>query len=134
MVGSSESSPQPATPPAAVAVSKKPTPTEPSPEEVAPAPVVSAVTSAALASVVAVRQRIQPEFPPGGVVAILPGIVIPLLVIMFVGWLAVAASHLMFGMGSLFAWSSPFSQQNPFSQQDPYRSRNPIFGFPNRRR
>lgn len=129
MVGSGESPPQPATPPATAPRAIKPAPAEPQPGEPSLVLGPSAVTAAALASIVAVRQPIHPEFPQGGFVALIPAIVVPLLAIMFAGWAVVAASNLLLGLSSPFAPSNPFARQRSFSSPNPF-----LFSFPNQRR
>ena len=86
----------------------------------APAPSVEApVTEAALASIVAVRQRIRPEFPVGGLVAMIPSLVITLLVIILALGAVSLVGRIFFPglyygtMMSLFAPAPPFPAQFP---------------------
>lgn len=84
------------------------------------APGTASVTEAALASIVEVRQLIRPEFTRGGLVALIPSLVIALLVVM----LAVGAIALVSGL--LSGGNNPFAPSSPFAPSLP--------GFPNPRR
>ena len=101
------------------------TPAASAPAEVQPPPVLSPprpsgtlsathtspMTEAALASIVEVRQPIRPEFAPGGLVALIPSLVIAALVVMLVIAGLVLISHEMFGP------FSPLSLLNPFARR-----------------
>jgi hypothetical protein len=69
------------------------------------------MTDAALASIVEVRQAIRPEFSPGGLVALMPTIVIAALAVM----LAVGAITLIGQM--VLGPFSPFALFNPFARR-----------------
>ena len=86
------------------------------------------VTDAALASIVAVRRPIRPEFAPGGLVALIPALVIVAVLVMLVIGLAAAASPELFGP------FGPLSDFNVFGQARPSTPPNAFFpGYPYRR-
>jgi hypothetical protein len=69
------------------------------------------MTEAALASIVEVRQPIRPECAPGGLVALMPTIVIALLVLLLVIAALVLISQRMFGPFGLFGLFNPFARR-----------------------
>jgi hypothetical protein len=90
-----------------------PLPTSPPLPRAVERPKVRSPTETALASIVEVRQRIRPEFPPGGAIALVPGIVIvllligPLLVgIATLGW-SLAGWNRLPAQGNSFGFSTP---------------------------
>jgi len=84
----------------------------------APAPSVGApVTEAALASIVAVRQPIRPEFPAGGLVSIVPSLVITAMVVMLLVAAVSMVGRMVFGPYWSLVFRSTFS--TPYSQPQP---------------
>ncbi len=78
------------------------------------------MTDAALASIVEVRQPIRPEFSPGGLVAVIPVMVIAaLLVMLAIGGLLFISQQVLgpFGFAGIFnPWAHlfPSTPSNPF--------------------
>ena len=98
-----------AAPPASLVSREQPPVSEPPARTEAPDPMAwmqqaaawarkgRSVTDAALSSIVEVRRPIRPEFAPGGLVALIPGLVIVAVLVMAVIGLAAAASPKLFG-------------------------------------
>ena len=71
----------------------------------------SPVTEAALASIVEVRQPIRPELTRGGLVSLIPALVIAALIVMLAVAILAALSSMLFGPFGPLAVLNPFARR-----------------------